>query len=230
MPSTDEVCGAVSTSVGIRAMPKSITFTMPSRVTITLPGLMSRWIMPCACAAASALADLLRDLDRLHGRGPAAGRQEVGEGPPLDELHHDVLRVAVGAGVVDADDVRVVQPRRGLCLAPEPGDEARVARELREQDLDRDGAVRGRGRSRGRPRPSRRRRSAPRPGSGSPSTESLTPIRPASSLENACDDLLGDRRRDVSAGRLVPEVAAVEHDNRHGDPRGVVRARRARTP
>ena len=44
------------TSVCIRAMPKSITFTNPSRVTITFPGLMSRWTIPCACAEASASA------------------------------------------------------------------------------------------------------------------------------------------------------------------------------
>jgi len=37
-------------------MPKSITFTRPSRVTMMLAGLMSRWITPCACAAASASA------------------------------------------------------------------------------------------------------------------------------------------------------------------------------
>ena len=53
VPSTAEVCGAVS-GPSTRAMPKSITFTVPSRVTMTLPGLMSRWITPAACAAASA--------------------------------------------------------------------------------------------------------------------------------------------------------------------------------
>ena len=29
-----------------RAMPKSITFTSPDGVSITLPGLMSRWMIP----------------------------------------------------------------------------------------------------------------------------------------------------------------------------------------
>jgi hypothetical protein len=37
------------------AMPKSITLTMPSGVSITLPGLTSRWMIPRAWAAASAL-------------------------------------------------------------------------------------------------------------------------------------------------------------------------------
>ena len=33
-------------SATARAIPKSITFTVPSMVSITLAGLMSRWMMP----------------------------------------------------------------------------------------------------------------------------------------------------------------------------------------
>jgi hypothetical protein len=33
-------------SLTARAMPKSITLTSPVRVSITLPGLMSRWMIP----------------------------------------------------------------------------------------------------------------------------------------------------------------------------------------
>ena len=84
------------------------------------------------------LGDLPRQLDRLHHRGASAARQEIGERPTLDELHHDVLPVAVGSGVVDADDRGLVQPRGRLGLTAEPGDEPRVTRELGEQDLDRD--------------------------------------------------------------------------------------------
>ena len=56
MPSTADVCGAVSGPLINLAMPKSITSTLPSRVTMTFAGLMSRWITPSACAAASASA------------------------------------------------------------------------------------------------------------------------------------------------------------------------------
>ena len=35
-------------SATARAMPKSITLTYPSRVSMTLAGLMSRWTMPAA--------------------------------------------------------------------------------------------------------------------------------------------------------------------------------------
>ena len=37
-----------------RAMPKSMTLTWPFWVTITLPGLMSRWMMPCRWLNSSA--------------------------------------------------------------------------------------------------------------------------------------------------------------------------------
>src|SRR6185436_7769911 len=38
-------------------------------------------------------------------------------------------------------------------------------------------------------------------------------------LEVRLDDLFRDRSRHLSAGGLVPQVAAVEHDNAHGDAR-----------
>ncbi len=56
MPRTADVCGAVSGPLMSRAIPKSITRTLPSRVIITFAGLMSRWITPWACAAPSASA------------------------------------------------------------------------------------------------------------------------------------------------------------------------------
>jgi hypothetical protein len=47
----------------------------------------------------------------------------------------------------------MVQPSRGLRLAPEAVHEVGVARELREQHLDRDGAVEDGVHDRDRPRP-----------------------------------------------------------------------------
>ena len=160
------------------------------------------------------------------GRRPLA--RNVGERPALDELHDDVLRVAVGAGVVDADDVRVVEPCRGLRLAAEPRDEPRVARELREQDLDRDGAVRATGST-------PRKTSAIPPGADArlepvPVTERLKlPIirLPQSHRAHASITALRDRRRLPATGRLVPQVAAVQHDNRYRD-RGVSSVARRR--
>ena len=48
-----------------RARPKSSTFTCPASLTMMLPGLMSRWTTPLACAASSAVGDLQRDVDDL---------------------------------------------------------------------------------------------------------------------------------------------------------------------
>ena len=63
-----------------RAMPKSSTFTRPAPVTITLPGLMSRWTMPMAAPWRRRRrwprqCERLRDgRPRPESRGRAAGR------------------------------------------------------------------------------------------------------------------------------------------------------------
>ena len=47
VPMTAAVCVmALEESAMARAMPKSITFTWPDGVSMTLAGLMSRWMMP----------------------------------------------------------------------------------------------------------------------------------------------------------------------------------------
>ena len=47
MPTTEFVCVIVAAeSAMARAIPKSITLILPSGVIMTLPGLMSRWMMP----------------------------------------------------------------------------------------------------------------------------------------------------------------------------------------
>ncbi len=48
VPMTAAVCVMViSVEVSARAMPKSMTLMSPLGVIMTLPGLMSRWTMPC---------------------------------------------------------------------------------------------------------------------------------------------------------------------------------------
>ena len=50
MPTTAFVCVIVACeSVRARAMPKSMTLTLPSDVSMMLPGLMSRWTRWFAC-------------------------------------------------------------------------------------------------------------------------------------------------------------------------------------
>jgi hypothetical protein len=67
----------------------------------------------------------------------AFGAADVAQGPPLDELHHHVVGLAVLAPVEDRHDVGVAEVGGGLGLAAEPGDEGVVLGELRVEDLDR---------------------------------------------------------------------------------------------
>ncbi len=72
---------------------------------------------------------------------PAPGQQGV-QGDAVDVLHDKVANVPVLAGVVDADDVRVVQGGRGPGLAQEPlGRHLGVGLRDRGKDLEGDGAT-----------------------------------------------------------------------------------------
>ena len=72
------------------------------------------------------------DLERPLGQDLAALAEDVAQRPAVDVLHHDVGLGDAGAvggdllaGVVDRDDRGVVERRRGLRLAAEPGLEGR---------------------------------------------------------------------------------------------------------
>jgi len=59
-------------SVTARAIPKSITFTAPARVSITLAGFTSRWMMPCRCEKSSAAQiSAVISIARLGAIGPS---------------------------------------------------------------------------------------------------------------------------------------------------------------
>ena len=125
-----------------RAMPKSSTFTRSSASTITLPGLMSRWMMPARCARPPARLPPARRF--RPPRRPAAGGVVAGAARgslPGRALHHDEASVAVAPAVVHGDDVGVVQRGRRPCLALEPGNEHRVLGAFGGQHLDRDGTA-----------------------------------------------------------------------------------------
>ena len=87
---------------------------------------------------------LHRDRDRALGRERALLLDDLLERAPLEVLHRDV-RAAVGlAAVVDGDDVRVVEARGGLRLAPEALDELAVLGVALGHDLERDLAAEAR--------------------------------------------------------------------------------------
>ena len=78
--------GRTSTAAVNLPIPKSVTFTRPSRATRMLPGLMSRWSTPRSCACAERLGGLAddRDLGRerqlvaaLRGSASAACRRRT---------------------------------------------------------------------------------------------------------------------------------------------------------
>ena len=85
--------------------------------------------------------DLGGDVGGLAGLERSFAVDQLAQRPTLDVLHHDEVRARLLAPVVDGDDVRVVEVRGGLRLAPEPLDERGLARELGEQRLQRDRPV-----------------------------------------------------------------------------------------
>ena len=103
-----------------RAMPKSTTLTDPSWKT-TLAGLMSRWTMPAAWADASPPRHGLPDGQApVEGQG-AVGGNGLGDRRAVEQLHDEVGHVVVLAGVVEGDDVGMVQAGGGVHLAAEAG-------------------------------------------------------------------------------------------------------------
>ena len=125
-----------------RAMPKSITLTVPWGVIITFPGLMSRCTMPLRWLKSSApQMSAARLIARSGGSGPSRRSTSRRVSPSTYSMTMYGRRAgggAVLAGVVDGDDRRVVQRGRGLRLAAEADLEGRVAREVAAQHLDGD--------------------------------------------------------------------------------------------
>ena len=82
-----------------------------------------------------ALRHLRGDLERAPQR-QAALEHQLAQGPPLDQLHHDERHAVRLAHVVDDDDVRIVQGRRGARLALEAGQRQRVVGPLGGEHLE----------------------------------------------------------------------------------------------
>jgi hypothetical protein len=106
-------------------------------VTRTFDGLTSRWTRPRACAASRAAAICPAIATGLFLRQGAA-REQLLELGAVDVAHGDVQLAGDLAGVVDRDDVRVVDRGGEAGLAQEALAEALVLRELGGEDLQRD--------------------------------------------------------------------------------------------
>jgi hypothetical protein len=67
--------------------------------------------------------------------------ESIGQCPPLDELHHDVVGGVLAADIEDGTDVGVTQTRERLCFALESSFEVRSVRQMCGEYLDGHGAV-----------------------------------------------------------------------------------------
>ena len=126
------------------AIPKSMSFTVPSRVIMMLLGLMSRWTMRARsktyCRARQ--TRLTMKTQQVH-LGPAllplVAVQEVDEGPAVDVLEDDAELADDAVEVEDAADVLVVEQGVAPGLVHE---ELHVAGLVRVAELlDHDGAL-----------------------------------------------------------------------------------------
>jgi hypothetical protein len=88
------------------------------------------------------LADLHDDVDGLpdgeHPADPAPPLQQLLQIHPVDELHHDEVRLVGVADVEHLDDVGVLEVQRQPRLVQEHGDELLVLRQRGQNALDGD--------------------------------------------------------------------------------------------
>ena len=92
---------------------------------------------PGAVRGVERVGDLLADADHVGHREATLFVDEMAQGGPVDELHHDVRDAVVVAGVVGGDDVGVGEPGRGDGFVAEADSGAVVGGEVGAEDLDR---------------------------------------------------------------------------------------------
>ena len=184
--------------------PKSSRTGEPSRRTRTFCGFRSRCTTPASCAAWTARQSTTT---RRTFSSRARARRSLRERRAVDEVHHEVRRLVLDAGVVHADDVRVREAREDLRFAAESLEQPSARR------WERAGAASSRnGRRRARPR----RRLPCRPGRGRGS-------RGSAPMVAGCVDApsSGGRRSEASSAARIADSTLVA-------PRGVRAPRRPR--
>ena len=99
--------------------------------------------MPPACAAASAAA-ICAAYSSACGSAQRSLCEQAIERRAVDQLHRDERHAVGFVDVVDRDDVRVVERRRGLRFPDEPGVAIGIRRRVGRQHLDRERAAEAR--------------------------------------------------------------------------------------
>ena len=113
--------------------------TSPRLLIMMFCGFRSRWMTPRSCAAASP-AQSLRAVSRALSDGQAAdAREQRGEIFAVHVLHGDEGHAFDLADIVNAADVGMGDQAGDADLAVEALEQARIARRLLGQELERDG-------------------------------------------------------------------------------------------
>ncbi|CAM5379999.1 hypothetical protein SRIMM317S_02551 [Streptomyces rimosus subsp. rimosus] len=134
MPRTEPVEAVVWVPM-VRTSPKSATLTRPSSPISTFSGFMSRCTSPARWAAPSAASIGSRMSSAARGwRAPRSRSTSRSVQPATYSIATVHIR-PVGALVVHADDIGVVEAGHGLRLADEAVDERGVGRQRRVSHL-----------------------------------------------------------------------------------------------
>ena len=114
-----------------RAMPKSVTLTLPSRSTITFWGLMSRWIIPRLWACFQTLKNLRDKVQRFTPVEAATPLVHVLlQGDAVNEFHDNELPAVHLADVIDRHNIGVGEHGHSLGLVVEPAAQILVRSQL----------------------------------------------------------------------------------------------------
>jgi hypothetical protein len=101
---------SVTFRFSLLAMPKSISFTVPSDVSIMFAGWMSRWITPFLCAHAS--ADSTCEMHRTASpQEQATLPQTLIQAHAFHQFHNHEELVFETHGGVQRRDIGVIEPR-----------------------------------------------------------------------------------------------------------------------
>ena len=98
---------------------------------------MSRWMMPAACASASACAAWM-PISTTSPGGSGRFPDPLGQALAVDVLHDDEDVAVLFADFVDGADVGMVERGRGLCLVDQPLPGLMAAGQRLGQHLDGD--------------------------------------------------------------------------------------------